>query len=75
MLKHTKKNFLEIGKDIKGIVCSSVCLVKDTLSVPISICKDVRDGVVSSKNKAKGSVEFKETSNSTVNEEPITNLT
>lgn len=59
---HTKKNIIEIGKDIKGTVCSAVCLVKDVLIVPLSICKDVRDGVVSAKNKQPidVKVEFKE---------------
>ena len=48
---HTKNNIKEIGKDIKGIVYSSVSLIKDTLSVPLSICKDVRDGFLESKKK------------------------
>lgn len=46
---NTKLNFKELWKDIKVISTTAVCLVKDTVSVPISMCKDVRDTYVENK--------------------------
>ena len=46
---NTKINFKELGKDIKVICSTTVCLVKDTVSVPISICKDIRDSHIENK--------------------------
>lgn len=51
-MSHLRENGKEIGKDLKGIGAgliktgaSAFCLVKDTLRVPLSVCKDIRDGV------------------------------
>ena len=51
-MKHLKTNFSEIGKDFKGIGAGLIktgaslfCLAKDTLRIPVSACKDIRDGV------------------------------
>jgi len=46
---NTKLNFKELWKDIKVISTTTVCLVKDTVSVPISMCKDVRDSYIENK--------------------------
>ena len=50
-MKHLKNNFKEIWKDTKGLVTSTVSLVVDVVSVPVSACKDVRDAYINSKNK------------------------
>lgn len=48
---NSKNNFKSLGKDIKGIVCSSVCLIKDTLNIPFAFCKDARDALLEAKSK------------------------
>lgn len=48
---NSKNNFKSLGKDIKGIICSSVCLIKDTLNIPFAFCKDTRDALLEVKSK------------------------
>jgi hypothetical protein len=40
---NTKENLKEVGLDAKALAVSSVSLVVDTVKVPVSICKDIRD--------------------------------
>ena len=55
-MKNTKRNLIELGRDFKGIGisvlttgASLVSLVIDTVKMPISVCKDARDFIVSKK--------------------------
>lgn len=57
-MKNTKKNFKELGKDLKGIgvsvfgaAASLVSTVVDTVKIPVSLCKDIRDIMISNKDK------------------------
>lgn len=66
-MKNTKKNLIELGKDVKGIGkslfgagASLVSLVADTLKVPVSVCKDVRDAIVINKEAKKAIREVQE---------------
>ena len=53
-MKNLKNNFIEIGKDSKALVVSTVSLTVDIVKLPISLCKDVRDKYLDLKsNKAK----------------------
>lgn len=50
-MKHLKKNFKELWLDAKTVVLSSVSLVVDVVSIPVSACKDIRDGYIVAKAK------------------------
>jgi len=61
MLLNSKNNMKELGKDLKGFFTSAVCIVKDTLNIPIALCKDGRDTYLERKaNKNKKSEEVTE---------------
>lgn len=47
--KETKTNLKEIGLDAKALAVSSVSLVVDTVKVPVSICRDIRNGYLEHK--------------------------
>lgn len=58
MRDNLKQNLQELGKDCKGIGtglakfgASVFCLVKDTLKVPVSIARDIRDGKLEKKDE------------------------
>ena len=46
----SKRNFKDLGLDLKGLVSSSVCTVIDTLKIPVSFCKDIRNNYLERKN-------------------------
>ena len=58
MRDNLKQNLQELGKDCKGIGtglarfgASAFCLLKDTLKVPVSIARDIRDGKLEKKDE------------------------
>lgn len=61
----SKKNFGELKKDVKAVVCGSVGLVVDVVKIPVAFCKDIRNGYLESK-KRKEIVEAVVEANKTV---------
>ena len=47
----SKKNFSELKKDFKAVVCGSVGLVVDVAKIPVALCKDFRNGYLESKKR------------------------
>lgn len=45
----SKKNFSELKKDFKAVVCGSVGLVVDVAKIPVALCKDFRNSYIESK--------------------------
>lgn len=64
--EETRTNLKELGSDLKALGASSVCLVTDTVRLPMSFCRDIRNAYL----RKKAINEYLKTHKVVVLEEP-----